>query len=213
MSKVIEIIDSDDDNHVSTDVTTSPSTLSNNMEQDDNQQSHSRRRRRKSALHAMPDPDMQFQTISLEDDEDDIEMSNTVTQNPSPRYHNKLNAATTPTSRNTLKSNKTTPKILHSKTPTNAETVDAHIERFLNDPETINDVYNIAEERARINYLLSMNGMPEINFALYTRPERLQFQFEERLKQRKMMHNRDNIRIQDNRRSLLHKNNDQSNNT
>ncbi|KAM7352108.1 uncharacterized protein ACRADG_004747 [Cochliomyia hominivorax] len=202
MSKVIEIIDSDDDNQTFTDTTTSSNSLINNMEQEDNQQSQCRRRRRKSVLHAMPDPDMQFQTISLEDEEDDDDDTNSQPIIPSPKFQVKSSPRTL------LKTPKISPKILVPKGPTNAEIVDANMDKFLNDPETINDVYNIAEERARINYLLSLNGMPEINFTLYTRPDRLQFQFEERLKQRKMLHNWDNPRTQDNRRSLLHKNNE-----
>lgn len=206
MSKVIEIIDSDDD------INTSPDTTSNsinNMDLDDNQQSQSRRRRRKSVLHAMTDPDMQFQTISLEDDDDEDDINSTIQSNivQGPR-NNTLTVGSAPL-RTFLKTPRTTPKILAPRAPTNEELIEANYEKFLNDPETISDIYAIAGERARINNLLSLNGMPEINFALYTRPDRLQFQFEERLKQRKMVNNWDSTRIQDNRRSLLQKNSEQ----
>ncbi|XP_065356237.1 uncharacterized protein LOC135950635 [Calliphora vicina] len=213
MSKIIEIIDSDDDNHTPTDTpSTSIESSINSMEPDDNlNQSQSRRRRRKSVLHAMNDPDMHFLTISLEDDDDEVEANNSVQSASFQNYQSKNpSGAVAPPSRTLLKTPRTAPKILAPKAPTTADIVDAHFDKFLNDPETISDVYAIAEERARINYLLSVNGMPEINFTLYTRPERLQFQFEERLKQRKMVHNWDNARLQENRRSLLQKTNEQN---
>ncbi|KAI8119307.1 hypothetical protein FF38_06861 [Lucilia cuprina] len=212
MSKVIEIIDSDDDNHASIDTPSTSITSStiSSMEQDDNQQGQSRRRRRKSVLHAMNDPDMHFLTISLEDDDDEAETPNSTPATPIQRYQAKSTSTAGTSSRTLLKTPRITPKILANKPLTSANIVDAKYEKFLNDPETISDLYAIAEERARINYLLSLNGMPEINFSLYTRPERLQFQLEERLKQRKMVHNWDNARMQENRRSLLQKNNEQN---
>ncbi|XP_037809529.1 uncharacterized protein LOC119602213 [Lucilia sericata] len=212
MSKVIEIIDSDDDNHASIDTPSTSITSStvSSMEQDDNQQAQSRRRRRKSVLHAMNDPYMHFLTISLEDDDDEVETPNSTPTTPIQRYQAKSTSSAGTSSRTLLKTPRTAPKILANKPLTSANIVDAKYENFLNDPETISDLYAIAEERARINYLLSLNGMPEINFTLYTRPERLQFQLEERLKQRKMVHNWDNTRMQENRRSLLQKNNEQN---
>ncbi|TMW52343.1 hypothetical protein DOY81_002600 [Sarcophaga bullata] len=207
MNKVIEIIDSDDDNHTTIDKASSVPTItsSTSMELEDNIQSQSRRRRRKSVLHAMTDPDMQFQTIAVDDDDDEEEADKPTQINYQPT--NKPNAVAV---RPIVKNQKTTPKILTLKSSTGDDAFDAAYEKFLNDPETVSDMYSIAEERTRINYLLGLNGIPEISFTLHTRPDRWQFQFEERLKQRKLLHNWDNTRVQENRRSLLQNNNDQN---
>ena len=210
MNKVIEIIDSDDDNHTTIDTASSvPAIMSStNMESDDNTQLQSRRRRRKSVLHAMTDPDMQFQTIAVDDDDDEEDADKPITStqiNYQPT--NKPNAVAV---RPIVKNQKTAPKILTPKSSTVEDALDAAYEKFLNDPETVSDMYSIAEERTRINYLLTLNGIPEINFTVHTRPDRWQFQFEERLKQRKLLHNWDNTRVQENRRSLLQNNSDQN---
>lgn len=209
MNKIIEIIDSDDDNQTTIDTASyvPAETLSNNMELDDNPQLQSRRRRRKSVLHAMTDPDMQFQTIAVDDDEDDDEVdnpNNTIQINYQQTI--KPNAAAV---RPIVKNQKIAPNILTSKSSAE-DTLETAYEKFLNDPETISDIYTIAEERTRINYLLSLNGMPEISFTLYTRPDRLQFQFEERLKQRKLLQTRENAKVQENRRTLLQNSTDQN---
>lgn len=208
MSKVIEIIDSDDDNN--NNATSSSHTSSvNNSEIEENQQTQSRRRRRKSILHAMPDPDMQFQTISLEDEDDEEFYANDSNQINIPASQ-PINTGIpvylpASASRTLLKTQKLTPKI---PTPTSDEIVSSYFEKFLNDPETVNDLYAIAEERARINYLLSLNGMPEINFSLYARPDLLQLQFEQRIKQRKMVNNWDSTRLLENRRNVGQNNED-----
>lgn len=169
MSKVIEIIDSDED--------TAPTRTSLNAA-NETSPGQSRRRPRKSVLHAIDDAEVQFETIAVEDEEktnpqEDISLL-------------KSSSSGRPLTRLTPK---TTPKILAPKPPSSADAVHATFEEYLTRPDVKECMTSIALERVRVNYLLTLFGMPEINFSLYTQPDILKFQFEERLKQQKMMQN------------------------
>ncbi|XP_061393966.1 uncharacterized protein LOC133336264 [Musca vetustissima] len=170
MSRIIEIIDSDDD-------TTAPTKTSSNSA-NENSPAQSRRRPRKSVLQTIDDPEVQFQTIAVEDEDggNSLEDSSVLKSNPIGRSTTRLIP-------------KTTPKILAPKPPSNADAIQAAFDEYVNRSETKECMTAIALERVRVNYLLNLFGMPEINFSLYTQPEILKFQFEERLKQQKMMQN------------------------
>ncbi|XP_075154299.1 uncharacterized protein LOC142227943 [Haematobia irritans] len=169
MNKVIEIIDSDEDNEA-----ISASTSSNNIEFSESPQSQSRRRPRKSALQAK-DVEVQFGGVELVD-EDNGNNTNTIVGSDGQNE------------RNTISSQRATPKILAPKT-TNAEAIQKACEDFISREEVLECISSIAQERVRINHLLAAFGMPEINFSLYNSEDILKIQFEERLKQFKIMQN------------------------
>ncbi|XP_013116123.2 uncharacterized protein LOC106093594 [Stomoxys calcitrans] len=177
MNKVIEIMDSDEDSQ-----TVTAASTTNNMEINESPLAQSRRRPRKSALQAMDDPEVQFAVELVEDND-----KNSNAQEGQQETNNVDRAQQWPAAAST--SSKTTPKILTTKPPTNAEVVQAAYDEYLNRLDTMECMANIAHERVRINYLLSTFGMPEINFSLYTPEETLKLQFKERLKQLKMMQN------------------------
>uniref|UniRef100_A0A1I8NR45 Uncharacterized protein n=1 Tax=Stomoxys calcitrans TaxID=35570 RepID=A0A1I8NR45_STOCA len=177
MNKVIEIMDSDEDSQ-----TVTAASTTNNMEINESPLAQSRRRPRKSALQAMDDPEVQFAVELVEDND-----KNSNAQEGQQETNNVDRAQQWPAAACT--SSKTTPKILATKPPTNAEVVQAAYDEYLNRLDTMECMANIAHERVRINYLLSTFGMPEINFSLYTPEETLKLQFKERLKQLKMMQN------------------------
>lgn len=172
MSKIIEIIDSDEDD--------SPSSMTNssNLNSDPNDCLPSRRRPRKSALQVMANPEVQFavQTIALEDEDNGNDSPQDETTNDNPVRSQQRIA-------------KSTPKILASKPPSMGASIQSAFDEYLNTLRATECIATIALERVRVNYLLSLFGMPEINFSLYTKPDVLKFQFEERLKQQRMMQN------------------------
>lgn len=176
MSRIIEIIDSDED------IQCAVTSVANNVE--DSPQSQSRRRPRKSTLQNLPDPEVQFETIAVDDDTDSRPLEDNTTS---------LDSSV---ARPQQKHLKATPNILAPKPPSNAEIVEAAFEEFLAEPETKETIEAIALERVRINHMLMLFGMPDIIFSLYTQPELLKFQFEERLKQQKILQNRTGVRGQ-----------------
>uniref|UniRef100_A0A1A9VUV1 Uncharacterized protein n=1 Tax=Glossina austeni TaxID=7395 RepID=A0A1A9VUV1_GLOAU len=186
-TKVI-VLDSDDE-HV--EITSGCSTASNTLLQypvADLQEGQvsTRRRPRKSVLQTKPNTEVQFETIAVENSETNLAGYSSYAQNSASRG---------------LKVFKTTPKILAAKPPTALDVIENACEDFLNCSETKDLMNSIAEERVRVNCMLSLTGMPEINFSLYTLFDRLQFQFEERLKLRKM-HSWDPTQVQETRLSL-----------
>ncbi|KAI9576468.1 hypothetical protein GQX74_009525 [Glossina fuscipes] len=145
-----------------------------------------RRRPRKSILQTKPNTEIQFETIAVENGETNLVGYSSSAQNSASRGSKVF---------------KTTPKILAAKPPSALDVIDNACEDFLNCSETKDLMNSIAEERVRINCMLSLAGMPEINFSLYTLFDRLQFQFDERLKLRKMR-NWDPTQVQETRLNL-----------
>uniref|UniRef100_A0A1A9X487 Phosphatidic acid phosphatase type 2/haloperoxidase domain-containing protein n=1 Tax=Glossina brevipalpis TaxID=37001 RepID=A0A1A9X487_9MUSC len=178
MSKVI-VLDTDDED---TEMTSSCNATNSKLllhyppaEVQEGQALTTRRRPRKSVLQTKPNPEVQFETIAVENGETDLTDYSLAVQNTASRN---------------LKVFKTTPKILAAKPPTALDVIENVYDDFLKSSETKDLMTAIAEERVRINCLLSLAGMPEINFSLFTLFDRLQFQLEERLKLRKL-HSRD----------------------
>lgn len=138
-----------------------------------------KRSRRKSTHHPLcVSPEIQFETISLDDEEDKA---------PS-KAKNKTNANSDGIQQNKApKFQKIAPKILNTKPQTdkNKDDLPDVCAEFLASDETKALLEQIAEDRVRINFLLASYNMPEIQFALHTKPDVLQFQLEERIKHRK----------------------------
>ncbi|XP_039950563.1 uncharacterized protein LOC120768091 [Bactrocera tryoni] len=138
-----------------------------------------KRSRRKSIHHPLcASPEIQFETISLDDEEDKA---------PS-KTKNKTNAISDSIQQNKApKLQKIAPKILNTKPQAdkNKDDLPDVCAEFLASDETKALLQQIAEDRVRINFLLASYNMPEIQFALHTKPDVLQFQLEERIKHRK----------------------------
>ncbi|XP_036318007.1 uncharacterized protein LOC118732972 [Rhagoletis pomonella] len=137
-----------------------------------------KRSRRKSMHHPLcASPEIEFETIALDDDED----------NTPSKAKNKNHTTDIVQQIKSPKSHKTSPKILNTK-PTDGniskKLADARND-FLMSDETNALLRQIAEDRVRINFLLASYNMPEIQFSLHTKPEVLQFQLEERIKHRR----------------------------
>ncbi|KAH8271537.1 hypothetical protein KR018_004689 [Drosophila ironensis] len=66
-----------------------------------------------------------------------------------------------------------------------AEHIRKTIDQFVNAEEMQTLINTVAKERVRCNFLLATYQLPDMNFSLNTDLETLQFQFEERLKQRR----------------------------
>ncbi|XP_054742739.1 uncharacterized protein LOC129247583 [Anastrepha obliqua] len=159
-----------------------------------------KRSRRKSMHHPLcVSPEIEFETIALDDDED----------NTSTKSKNNTNVNSDGVQQNkSPKSHKTTPKILNIKSATanlGKQLSDACTELLISD-ETTALLHQIAEDRVRINFLLASYNMPEIQFSLETKPEVLQFQLEERIKHRRRR-SLEASNVQKKRRTLLQTNN------
>lgn len=141
-----------------------------------------RRRPRKSVLMTKPNPDVHFETVAMdnntlvEDDQLLFDDSNIVS-NESVQQLSKINP-------NTYVKKRTKPNHITDQLASNSisDVTNAAYEDFLASSEVKDLINTIGEERARINYMLTSTNMPEIDFQLYTPPERIQLQFEDRLK-------------------------------
>lgn len=158
-----------------------------------------KRSRRKSMHHPLcASPEIQFETIALDDEED---------KTPS-KTKNKTTVSTDGIQQNKApKLQKTPPKILNAKPQADktGEDLPDVCAEFLASDETKTLLQQIAEDRVRINFLLASYNMPEIQFALHTKPDVLQFQLEERIKHRKRR-SLESSRQLKKRRSLLQNN-------
>uniref|UniRef100_A0A0A1XGH8 Putative ATP-dependent RNA helicase L377 n=1 Tax=Zeugodacus cucurbitae TaxID=28588 RepID=A0A0A1XGH8_ZEUCU len=168
-------------------------------------QQQSKRSRRKSMHHPLcASPEIEFETISLDDDE----------EKRSSKVKNKTNSNNDGVQQNkSPKLQKIAPKILNNKPQTSKsvkDSTDACAE-FLASDETKALLQQIAEDRVRINFLLASYNMPEIQFSLHTKPDVLQFQLEERIKHRKRR-SLESSKQMKKRRSLLQNTNTRSEN-
>ncbi|XP_067625643.1 uncharacterized protein [Eurosta solidaginis] len=137
-----------------------------------------KRSRRKSHHHPLcASPEIEFETIALDDD-DDIATNKPKTKNTSNSKTNTEGAAES----KSHKSQKPAPKAGTSSVET--QLTDA-LNEFLISDETKQLLRQIAEDRVKINFLLASYNMPEIQFSLYSKSEVLQFQLDERIKSRR----------------------------
>uniref|UniRef100_A0A0K8UF05 Uncharacterized protein n=1 Tax=Bactrocera latifrons TaxID=174628 RepID=A0A0K8UF05_BACLA len=163
-----------------------------------------KRSRRKSIHHPLcVSPEIQFETISLDDEEDKAPA----------KPKNKTNAISDGIHQNKApKLQKLAPKILNTKPQADKPQADKNRDdlpdvcaEFLASDETKALLQQIAEDRVRINFLLASYNMPEIQFALHTKPDVLKFQLEERIKHRKRR-SLESSKQMKKRRSLLQNN-------
>lgn len=163
-------------------------------------QLQSKRSRRKSMHHPLcVSPEIQFETIALDDDEDkgaskakNKTNSNIdgVQQSKAPKLQKiapKIHNTKPQVAKNVLNESKDSPDVCSE---------------FLTSDDTKALLQQIAEDRVRINFLLASYNMPEIQFSLHTKADVLQFQLEERLKHRKRRSLESSKQIKK-RRSLL----------
>ena len=170
MPRVIEILDSDDDAADQIEQQIEKETicpLSSVMK------SRSRHKRKSVHQPMRSSPDIQFETISLDGEEDETQQSSDLRNSQLIQM------------KSICKANqfKTMPTILATKTMSE-KSKSASGEIFTENLSTV--VRQIAEERVRINYLLTSYGMADIKFSLYTDYERLNCHFENCLKQSKL---------------------------
>ncbi|XP_004533992.1 uncharacterized protein LOC101461170 [Ceratitis capitata] len=151
-----------------------------------------KRNRRKSMHHPLcVSPEIEFETIALEDDEENASTkektkihTNTEVvqqQNKSPKSHKTVS--------NNLNSQVNPPASSNEK-----EFRDACSE-LLKSERTIALLRQVAEDRVRINFLLASYNMAEIHFSVHTKLEVLQTQLNERMKRRKWQQERKRKRL------------------
>lgn len=135
-----------------------------------------RRRRRKSALIVRDNPEVQFESISLN------RSNNAETSHKLIRNRSAQSSAVTSTAVQARTSASKHAELVKAVRTPSAEIVEQINRKLLDKPEINELIRRIAEERIRINTYLNVLKVPELDFTLYAGHDQLKTEIEIRLK-------------------------------